>query len=74
MPLTKQVTFDFEDFNTSTRRDTDTRKHGIAEIRNTDDGVYIYGSMGCGKTRANVGDALTAYLGGRTLLAYRIWD
>ena len=70
-----QVTFDYEDFNTSTRRDTDTRKHGVAEVReDSAGGFYIYGDMGCGKTRNNVSDALTAYLGGRRLLAHRIYD
>lgn len=72
---TVQVTFDYEDFNTSTRRDTDVRRHGMAEVKQAaGGGVYVWGSLGCGKTRDNVGDALNAYLGGRTLLAYRIWD
>lgn len=69
------VTFDYEDFNTSTRRDTDVRRHGMAEVcKSTEGGVYIWGDLGCGKTRSNVGDALVAYLGGRILLAYRIFD
>lgn len=69
------VTFDYEDFNTSTRRDTDTRKHGMADIRHAaEGGVYIYGDMGCGKTRSTVSEALIAYLGGRRLLAHRIFD
>ena len=72
---TVQVTFDYEDFNTSTRRDTDMRRHGMAEVKQaTGGGVYVWGSLGCGKTRDSVGDALNEYLGGRTLLAYRIWD
>lgn len=74
MTRTLQVTFDYEDFNTSTRRDTDTRKHDMAEVRSTEGGVYIYGALGCGKTRSNVGDALIAYLGGRRLLAHRVFD
>lgn len=75
-----QVTFDYEDFNTSTRRDTDTRKHGVAEVRAATEidgqggGVYIWGTLGCGKVRATVSEALTAYLGGRRLLAHRIYD
>lgn len=70
-----QVTFSYEDFNNSTRRDTDTRKHDMAEVREASGGgVYIWGALGCGKTRDNVGDALVAYLGGRTLLSYRIWN
>lgn len=71
---TIKVTFDYEDFNTSTRRDTDVRRHDIAEVKSTEGGVYIWGSLGCGKTRSNVGDALVAYLSGRTLLAYRVWN
>jgi hypothetical protein len=70
-----QVTFDYEDFNTSTRRDTDTRKHGIADVcKASEGGVYIYGSMGCGKTRPTIREALIAYLGGRNLLAHRVFD
>jgi len=69
------VTFDYEDFNTSTRRDTDCRKHGMAEIcQAAEGGVYIYGDMGCGKTRPTVSEALIAYLGGRRLLAHRVFD
>ena len=72
---TPAVDFDYEDFNTTTRRDTDTRKHGLAEIRqDASGGVYIYGALGCGKTRETVQDALIAYLGGRELLRYRVWD
>ncbi len=70
-----QVTFDYEDFNTSTRRDTDCRRHGIAKVcKSTEGGVYIYGDMGCGKTRPTIGEALIAYLGGRVLLAFRIYN
>jgi len=70
-----QVSFDYEDFNTTTRRDADTRKHGVAEVReSTEGGVYIYGNMGCGKTRPTVSEALIAYLGGRRLLSHRIYD
>jgi hypothetical protein len=70
-----QVTFDYEDFNTSTRRDTDCRKHGIADVcKASEGGVYIYGHLGCGKTRPNVREALIAYLGGRCLLAHRVFD
>jgi len=70
------VTFDYEDFNTSTRRDADCRKHGMAEIRQDafGDGVFIVGSFGCGKCRKDVGEALKEYLGGRRLLAYRVFD
>ena len=69
------VDFDYEDFNTTTRRDTDTRKHGLAEIRqDASGGVYIYGALGCGKTRDTVQEALIAYLGGRVLLRHRVWD
>lgn len=72
---TLQVTFDYEDFNTSTRRNTDTRKHDMAEVREASGGgVYIWGSLGCGKTRDTVRDALIAYLGGRSLLAHRVFD
>ena len=70
-----QVTFDYEDFNMSTRRDTDCRRHGVADVRKAaEGGVYIYGDMGCGKTRPTVGEALIAYLGGRRLLSHRIYD
>ncbi len=69
------VTFDYEDFNTTTRRDADTRKHGTAEVREaTGGGVYIFGSFGCGKTRDTVSEALVAYLGGRQLLAHRVYN
>tara|TARA_R110000868_G_scaffold168140_1_gene402725 strand:+ start:903 stop:1127 length:225 start_codon:yes stop_codon:yes gene_type:complete len=72
---TIQVTFDYKDFNTSTRRDTDTRRHALAEVREASGGgVYIWGSLGCGKTRDNVREALIAYLGGRQLLAHRVFD
>lgn len=70
------VTFDYNDFNTTTNRNADCRKHGTAEIR-TDafgDGVYIFGQMGCGKTRRDIGEAIRAYLGGRELLSYRVFD
>ena len=70
-----QVTFDYEDFNTSTRRDTDVRRHGIAKVCKDSEGkMYIFGDLGCGKSRDDVGDALIAYLGGRQLLAYRVYD
>jgi hypothetical protein len=70
--MKKVVTFDYEDFNTSTRRSKDCRKHGDVEVRNDIDGsVYVVGSMGCSKSRPDVHDALVDYLGGRQLLAYR---
>ena len=74
MPNLK-VTFDYEDFNSSTRRDADTRRHDMAEVKPAaGGGVYIWGSLGCGKTKDNIREALLAYLGGRHLLAYRVWD
>jgi DNA replication protein DnaC len=76
MKKTLTVTFDYEDFNTSTRRTADCRKHGVAEIRHDafGEGVFISGSLGCGKTRKDVGEALKEYLGGRRLLAWCIFD
>jgi hypothetical protein len=72
--MKNEVTFDYNDFNNSTRRDTDCRKHGIATVRHDDLGFYIVGDMGCGKNGATVADALRHYLGGRELLAYSIHD
>ena len=68
------VTFDYEDFNTTTRRDADMRRHDSADVHRCAEGVYIYGNLGCGKTRVNVHEALIAYLGGRRLLAHRVFD
>ncbi len=71
----KTITFDYNDFNRTTSRDADTRRHGTAEIRNAaGGGVYIFGDLGCGKTRDNPRDALLAYLGGPELLSHRIYD
>ena len=70
------VTFDYLEFPTSTRRDEDTRRHGTADVR-TDalSGLfYVYGSLGCSKSRPTVREALIAYLGGRELLAHRVYD
>lgn len=68
------VDFDYEDFNTTTSQ-IDTRKHGLAEVRqDATGGVYIYGDLGCGKTRETVQEALRSYLGGRMLLRHRVWD
>jgi hypothetical protein len=76
MMNTYTITFDYEDFNTTTSRSHDTRSHGTATVH-TDafgEGVYIMGKMGCGKTRQEVRDALVAYLGGRRLLSFRVFN
>jgi hypothetical protein len=68
------VTFDYNDFNTTTRRDFDTRKHGSAYVIKTIDGIAIKGDMGYSKIRESVQEALKEYLGGRQLLAFRVFD
>lgn len=70
-----QITFDYEDFNFTTNRNHDTRKHGNAEVKNSLNGeYYIYGAFGCGKIRPTIQEALKEYLGGRRLLAHKIFD
>ena len=72
--MTKTITFDYNDFNTSTRRNADVRKHGDAIVKkDVAGGVYISGPLGCGKTCADTHAALIAYLGGRELLAHRLF-
>lgn len=69
------ITFDYEDFNNTTHRSTDMRRHGTAELhQDIGGGRYVNGDMGCGKTRESVSDALKEYLGGRTLLGFRIYE
>lgn len=63
------ITFDYEDF-------TGARKHGTAEIRvsSSKQGFAVCGTIGYGKTKDDIGEALRDYLGGRNLLSYRIFD
>jgi len=67
------VTFDYEDFNTTTRRNHDTRKHGTATVhKDPDGGVYLFGDLGCSKTKEDVRNALIDLLGGRRLLWHSV--
>lgn len=69
------VAFDYNDFNPTTSRSHDCRKHGIADLRRDHDGLfYVHGSLGCGKIRPTIHEAMREYLGGRELLAYRVFD
>lgn len=72
MSKTHQVTFDFEDFNTSTRRGPGPRKHEMVTAhKDIDGGVFVRGDRGCSKTCPDVRGALLSYLGGRELLSFR---
>lgn len=67
------INFTYNDFNLTTRRNADTKKHGTAEVRqDTDGNVYLHGSLGCGKSRSTVREALVEYLGGRELLQHEV--
>lgn len=67
------VNFTYNDFNNTTRRNADTRKHDTAEIRQDIDGnVFIRGSLGRGKSRPTIHEALVEYLGGRELLQHEV--
>ena len=64
--MNQQVTFDYRAFDASAAQASAEIREDIAG------GVYIFGALGCGKTRETVKDALIAYLGGRELIAHRI--
>ena len=65
------VNISFDDFNTSTHRSTDTRRHETAQLRrDINGGWYVMGAMGCGKTRAEIVDAVKDYLGGSRLICW----
>lgn len=57
------VNFQFYGFNGQ-------RQHGAAKVEHRADGVYVTGTFGCGKTRADVRTALIEYLGGRELICH----
>jgi predicted ATPase len=59
--------FTFRDFDGVT-------KHGDARVEHRQDGVFLIGTFGCGKTRASVHDALREYLSGRELLRHHHHD
>lgn len=58
------VNFEFYDFHGH-------RQHGSAKVEHNQDGVYVVGAFGCGKTRTDVRSALIEYLGGRELICYQ---
>ena len=65
------VNISFEDFNHGTRRSTDTRRHETAQLRrDIEGGWYVMGALGCGRTRAEIVDAVKDYLGGRRLICH----
>ena len=64
--MNKQISFEFSNFDASAAQASAEIREDIAG------GVYIFGALGCGKTRETVKDALQAYLGGRELIAHRI--
>ena len=68
------VTFDYNDFNTTTSRSNTTRKHGSAYVVKTVDGIAIKGDMGYSKIRNSVHEAMREYLGGRELISFRVFD
>jgi len=73
--MNKTVDFSYEEFNTTTRRDANTRAHGRATIKqDPDGGLYLVGSLGCSKTRPDIQQALHAYLGGRQLICWSVND
>jgi hypothetical protein len=74
-PSNVAVTFDYNNFDNGTRRDADTRRHSDARVySDVAGGVYLYGPLGCSKTRPTIREALIDLLGGRELLSFRVFD
>jgi hypothetical protein len=67
-PSNVAITFDYNDFDNGTRRGETRVYSDVAG------GVYLYGPLGCSKTRPSIREALIDLLGGRELLSFRVFD
>ena len=62
------ITFEYNNFDNETNRGETWVYSDVAG------GVYLYGPLGCSKTRPSIREALIDLLGGRELLSFRVLE